>query len=131
MVKMPILLAGHTMNPAAVIRPLAMGQQWRADSLSTASMELDDESPEVAIGDWIKLYAPNGMSGVFYVKGIKQDKVTLSCELFPPKKWSQLEDAKLKDESTKYWWFGPAELKELYLRERASEWFAFCRRQNC
>lgn len=26
---------------------------------------------------------------------IKQDKVTLSCELFPPKKWSQLEDAKL------------------------------------
>ncbi|MCQ2462154.1 MAG: methylenetetrahydrofolate reductase [NAD(P)H] [Clostridia bacterium] len=26
---------------------------------------------------------------------LKQDKVTLSCELFPPKKWSQLEDAKL------------------------------------
>ena len=32
----------------------------------------------------------------------------------------ELEDAKLKDESTKYWWFGPAELKELYLREQAS-----------
>ena len=26
---------------------------------------------------------------------IKQDRVTLSCELFPPKKWSLLEDAKI------------------------------------
>jgi len=25
--------------------------------------------------------------------------------------------ARLRDESTKYWWFGPAELKELYCHE--------------
>lgn len=28
--------------------------------------------------------------------------------------------AKLSDESTKYWWFGPAELCELYMREVAA-----------
>lgn len=37
-----------------------------------------------------------------------------------PKFYASEVYAKLKDESTKYWWFGPAELKELYLRERAS-----------
>lgn len=76
MVKMPILLAGHSNNPAGVLRPLTMGQQWRVDSLSTATMELDEESPEVSVGDWVRVFAPNGLEGVFYVKTLKQDKVT-------------------------------------------------------
>ena len=29
--------------------------------------------------------------------------------------------AKLSDETTKYWWFGPAELCELYLREARAQ----------
>lgn len=76
MIKMPILLSGHTMTPAGVLRPLSMGQQWRADSLSSVTMELDDTSPEVNVGDWVQVYAPNGLSGVFYVKNLKQDKIT-------------------------------------------------------
>ena len=76
MVKMPILLAGHSNNPAGVLRPLTMGQQWRVDSLSTATMELDEESPEVSVGDWVRVFAPNGLEGVFYVKTLKQDKIT-------------------------------------------------------
>ena len=71
--KMPILLSGHTMAPAQMLRPQSMQITLRADGLSGASMVLDDESPDVPIGSWVQVWAPNGEMTVMYVKSRKRD----------------------------------------------------------
>ena len=44
-----------------------------------------------------------------------EDPVAVMSAFYKSKTYSMLQD-----ESTKYWWFGPAELCELYMRERDS-----------
>ena len=73
---MPFLLSGHTMTPAEMLRPEKMQLNLRIDGLSTASMELDGESPDVSIGAWVQIWAPNGEMCVMYVKNRKKDYVT-------------------------------------------------------
>jgi len=73
---MPVLLSGHTMTPVQILRPEKMQLNMRADGLSTASMELDGESPDVSIGAWVQIWAPNGEMCVMYVKNRKKNYVT-------------------------------------------------------
>lgn len=44
-----------------------------------------------------------------------EDPVVVMSAFYKSKTYSMLQD-----ESTKYWWFGPAELCELYMRESDS-----------
>lgn len=74
--KMPVLLSGHTMTQEARLRPQSLQINLRADGLSTASMVLDSESPNVDIGRWVQIWAPNGETVVMYVKNRKKDYVT-------------------------------------------------------
>ena len=74
--RMPILLTGHTMVPADVVRPQSMQISMRAEGLSTASMVLDNDNPDVEIGDWFQIWAPNGEMCVMYAKNINRDYVT-------------------------------------------------------
>ena len=73
---MPVLLSGHTMTPVQILRPEKMQLNLRIDGLSTASMELDNESPDVAIGAWVQIWAPNGEMCVMYVKNRSKDYIT-------------------------------------------------------
>lgn len=79
--RMPYLLSGHTMTPAAMLRPVSMELDLQTDGQSTASMVLDDESPDVAIGSWIQIWAPNGEMCVMYVKNRRKDYVTGNLSL--------------------------------------------------
>lgn len=74
--RMPQLLSGHTMTPAGILRPVSMQLSLKMDGLSTASIVLDSESPDVAIGAWVQIWAPNGEMCVMYVKNRKKDYVT-------------------------------------------------------
>jgi len=74
--KMPILLSGHTMVPAGVLRPQSFQLTLRADGLSGGSMVLDEENPAVSIGDWVQVWAPNGEMCVMYAKNVRRDYIT-------------------------------------------------------
>lgn len=74
--RMPQLLSGHTMTPAGILRPVSMQLSLKMDGLSTASIVLDSESPDVAIGAWVQIWAPNGEMCVMYVKNRKKDYIT-------------------------------------------------------
>lgn len=76
MMKMPILLSGHSMTPAGVLRPQSMSLNLRTDGLSSASMVLDEDNPDVTIGSWVQIWAPNGEMCVMYVKNRKKDYIT-------------------------------------------------------
>ena len=74
----PVLLSGHTMTRAGLIRPISMSLNLKMDGLSTATMVLDVNSePALALGNWVLITAPMGNnSGVFYVKTLRTDYVT-------------------------------------------------------
>ena len=76
MMKMPILLSGHTMTPAGILRPQSMSLNLRTDGLSSASIVLDEDNPDVGIGAWVQIWAPNGEMCVMYVKNRKKDYIT-------------------------------------------------------
>lgn len=76
MTKMPILLSGHSMTPAGVLRPQSMSLNMRTDGLSSASIVLDEGNPDVSIGAWVQIWAPNGEMCVMYVKNRKKDYIT-------------------------------------------------------
>lgn len=82
--KNPILLSGHSMTPAGMLRPLSMQLALKADGQSTASIVIDAESPNVNIGDWIQVWAPNGEMCVMYVKtrrvNYNNGQITLNAE---------------------------------------------------
>ena len=84
MMKMPILLSGHSMTPVGPLRPQSMGLNMRTDGLSSATIVLDENNPDVSIGAWVQIWAPNGEMCVMYVKNRKKDyitgQVTLSLE---------------------------------------------------
>lgn len=73
---MPILLTGHSMTPAGVLRPQSMSLNIRTDGLSSATITLDKDNPDVGIGAWVQIWAPNGEMCVMYVKNRKQDYIT-------------------------------------------------------
>ena len=76
MTKMPILLSGHSMTPVGVLRPQSMSLNMRTDGLSSASIVLDEDNPDVTIGSWVQIWAPNGEMCVMYVKNRKKDYIT-------------------------------------------------------
>ena len=74
--RMPYLLSGHTMTPARMLRPVSMQLSLQTDGQSTATIVLDSESPDVPIGAWVQIWAPNGEMCVMYVKSRRKDYVT-------------------------------------------------------
>ena len=74
--KMPVLLSGHTMTPAGTLRPQSMQLNLRMDNLSSAVLVLDEDNPDVKIGDWVQIWAPNGEMCVMYAKNVRKDYVT-------------------------------------------------------
>ena len=74
--RMPQLLSGHTMAPAGILRPVSMQLSLQVDGQSTANIVLDSESPDVAIGAWVQIWAPNGEMCVMYVKNRRKDYIT-------------------------------------------------------
>ena len=74
--RMPILLSGHTMTPAGALRPQSFQLSMRTDGLSSGTLVLDPDNPEVIVGSWIQVWAPNGEMCVMYVKNRKKDYVT-------------------------------------------------------
>ena len=58
MMKMPILLSGHSMTPVGALRPQSMGLNMRTDGLSSATIVLDENNPDVSIGAWVQIWAP-------------------------------------------------------------------------
>ena len=74
--RMPILLSGHTMTPAGALRPQSFQLSMRTDGLSSGTLVLDQDNPEVIVGSWIQVWAPNGEMCVMYVKNRKKDYVT-------------------------------------------------------
>ena len=74
--KMPILLQGQTMTEAERLRPLSMGQNWKENGESTATITMRAEDTDIQVGAWIKVFSPNGMSCVMYVKTKRTDYVT-------------------------------------------------------
>lgn len=74
--RMPYLLSGHSMTPAAMLRPVSLQLSLQTDGQSTASMVLDSESPDVPIGSWIQVWAPNGEMCVMFVKSRRKDYVS-------------------------------------------------------
>ena len=82
--RMPEILNGHTLTVKEKIYPQQMGIQLKADDLSTATIVMDADGPEVKPGDWIRVWAPNGLCCVMYVKGKDTDytekRITLTLE---------------------------------------------------
>lgn len=77
--KMPVLLSGHTMTPAGMLRPQSFQLSLRADGLSSGKMVIDSDNPDVHIGDWIQVWKPHNAFGemcVMYVKNMQTDYVT-------------------------------------------------------
>ena len=74
--KMPVLLSGHSMTPVSVLRPQSMQLSMRTDGLSSGTMILDEDNPDVTIGSWIQIWAPNGEMCVMYAKNVRKDYIT-------------------------------------------------------
>ena len=74
--KMPVLLSGHSMTPAIRLRPQSMQLSLKADGLSSASMVLGEDNPDVTIGSWVQIWAPNNEMCVMYVRNKKKDYIT-------------------------------------------------------
>ena len=75
-IKMPVLLAGHTMTYECVLRPKSLQLSLKAEGLSSAQMVLDEESPDAQVGAWVKIFYPNGGSGVYTVKKVEINRIT-------------------------------------------------------
>lgn len=73
-----------SVEPEAVLLPETMSLSMRVEGLSTANITLGQGNPDVAIGKWLRVYAPNGEMCYMYVKNRKRDyttgQITLSCE---------------------------------------------------
>ena len=73
---MPRVLNGHSMTPKGMLRPVSMKLSLKVDGMSTATLVIDQESPDVDIGDWLEIWAPNGEMCVMYVKTKQRDYIT-------------------------------------------------------
>ena len=85
--KNPILLDGHTLSHRAVLWPVSMGIKRLADGLTTVSMTLPPGSPDIALGDWLRVTTPQDEALVLRVTSVKRDTaqggaIALSAEHF-------------------------------------------------
>lgn len=71
--KNPILLDGHTLNPGAVLWPVSMGIKRMADGLTTMSMTLPPGSPDITLGDWLRVTTPQNEALVLRVTSVKRN----------------------------------------------------------
>lgn len=71
--KNPILLDGHTLNPGAVFWPVSMGIKRMADGLTTMSMTLPPGSPDITLGDWLRVTTPQDEALVLRVTSVKRN----------------------------------------------------------
>lgn len=71
--KNPILLDGHTLNPGAVLWPVSMGIKRMADGLTTVSMTLPPGSPDITLGDWLRVTTPQDEALVLRVTSVKRN----------------------------------------------------------
>lgn len=71
--KNPILLDGHTLNPGAVLWPVSMGIKRMADGLTTVSMTLPPGSPDITMGDWLRVTTPQNEALVLRVTSVKRN----------------------------------------------------------
>lgn len=71
--KNPILLDGHTLNPGAVLWPVSMGIKRMADGLTTVSMTLPPGSPDITLGDWLRVTTPQNEALVLRVTSVKRN----------------------------------------------------------
>ena len=79
--KNPVLLVDEQMDPAAILYPQKMQLSMRVNGQSTCAMTLGPDSPEIAVGRLIQLWAPNDDMCVMYVKGRRRDYTTGLQEL--------------------------------------------------
>lgn len=71
--KNPILLDGHTLNPGAVLWPVSMGIKRMADGLTSVSMTLPPNSPDITLGDWLRVTTPQNEALVLRVTSVKRN----------------------------------------------------------
>ncbi|MDD7175839.1 MAG: phage tail protein [Clostridiales bacterium] len=71
--KNPILLDGHTLNPGAVLWPVSMGIKRMADGLTSVSMTLPPDSPDITLGDWLRVTTPQDEALVLRVTSVKRN----------------------------------------------------------
>jgi len=71
--KNPVLLSGKTMTPAQKLYPVSMSLSLKADEISTCTMQMDADAPDIALGSWIQIWAPNGTMCVMYVKSKQRE----------------------------------------------------------
>lgn len=75
MIKMPRLL-DKQLHEVGIVRPSALQLTLKADDVSTASMTLLRDDMPVHLGDWVRIYTPNGDDDVYCVRNIDTDTVT-------------------------------------------------------
>lgn len=71
--KNPILLDGHTLNTGALLWPVSMGIKRMADGLTTMSMTLPPGSPDITLGDWLRVTTPQDEALVLRVTSVKRN----------------------------------------------------------
>lgn len=100
MIKMPILLEGHTLTPRATLHPVSLQIQLREQPLSTSTMQLTRDDVDVQIGDWVLVMTPQGDQQPHMVRSIQTDYNTglrtVSCEHV----WSVTKDNLIYGEMT-------------------------------
>ena len=65
-----ILLDGHTLKPKVIFTPESMPLTLTENAVSTASMTLGPDAPEIKINDWLKDTEEPGAGIVWRVKGL-------------------------------------------------------------
>ena len=66
-------LLDHALNPAGPLLPLQYSLVDKLTPLSTASIVLSDNAPEVSVRSFVELYDEHGSAGVFRVTKIRTD----------------------------------------------------------
>lgn len=74
--KMPEVLNGQSLSVRVRLQPIELGISLKAEDLSTATIKLDKTAPEVGLGEWIRITAPNGEMFVGYVKTKNTDYIS-------------------------------------------------------
>ena len=92
MIKMPILLEGHTLTPRTTLHPVSLQIQLREQPLSTSTMQLTKDDADVPVSSWVLITTPQGEKQVHIVRIVQTDINTgmrsISCEHI----WSTAKD---------------------------------------
>lgn len=71
-VRLPALL-GASLTEVARLHPTAMSVTLKMVGSAEASITLPEDAPPVAVHDWISIYTPNGLAGIFRVTNAAQN----------------------------------------------------------